>query len=215
MSGILNRILKLEKNFEKAIEDVGHVALELEEVAIKKTRDLLEMARYFFRLQATGGILLVLAALVALVIANTPLHEFYGYVLNQIEFRIGFDAGGNGFDKEIKKPLLLWINDGLMALFFFLIGLEIKREIIEGEFSKKGRVILPVFAAAGGMTVPVAIYWFINRNNPAGLDGWAIPLATDIAFALGVLALMGARAPLSMKILHTTIGTSAKSLNFM
>jgi NhaA family Na+:H+ antiporter len=165
---------------------------------------IVDMTVDFFRLEAAGGIVLVLASALALIIANTPLFSYYNYFFHDIDFAIGFtDPGGWNF--ELHKPLLLWINDGLMAVFFFLVGLEIKREITEGELSSPRKALLPIVAAIGGMAAPALIYWFINRDNPAGLDGWAIPAATDIAFALGVLALVGSRAPVSLKILLTAI----------
>jgi Na+:H+ antiporter, NhaA family len=174
---------------------------------IDQTRDqsgLLAMTRQFFQLEASGGILLVLAALLALIVANSPAYSFYSYILNDIKFNVGFsDAMGQG--PFLQKSILLWINDGFMAIFFFLVGLEIKREVMRGELSSKDRALLPLFGAIGGMAVPALIYLFINQDNPENIRGWAIPAATDIAFALGVLALVGSRAPVSLKILLTAI----------
>lgn len=156
-------------------------------------------------MEAAGGILLVIAACIALIIANTPLYGFYDFLLNGVKFSFGFVAPGTEFDLQLQKPILLWINDGLMALFFFLVGLEIKRELVEGELSTRDRALLPALAAVGGMLVPAAIFWFVNRDMPENLSGWAIPSATDIAFALGILALLGSRAPVQLKILLTAI----------
>jgi NhaA family Na+:H+ antiporter len=153
----------------------------------------------FLKLEAAGGILLVLAAGLAIVIANSPLNLYYDYILNGLEFRVGFG------EYDINKSVLHWINDGLMALFFFLVGLEIKREVVKGQLSSRARAGLPVLAAVGGMAAPAAVYWFINHEIPANLAGWAIPAATDIAFALGVLSLLGKVVPLQLKILLTAI----------
>jgi NhaA family Na+:H+ antiporter len=163
------------------------------------------MAQSFFKLEAAGGILLVIFAVIALVIANSPLYAWYDYILHILKFQIGFEDALGFFSFEIKKPILLWINDGLMAIFFFLVGLEIKREFVSGELSSRSRALLPFIAAVGGMVVPAACYWFFNRENPADLAGWAIPSATDIAFALGVLSLLGTRAPVRLKILLMAI----------
>jgi len=142
---------------------------------------------------AFGGILLMTAALAALVMDNSPLSSLYDAILTTpVVVQIG--AGG------IEKPLLLWINDGLMAVFFFLVGLEIKREILEGRLSTWNQSALPVFAAVGGMAIPALIYVAFNWGSPATLDGWAIPAATDIAFALGVLALVGSGVPPALKV---------------
>ncbi|MCM2344877.1 MAG: Na+/H+ antiporter NhaA [Alphaproteobacteria bacterium] len=159
----------------------------------------------FMHMEAAGGIVLVGAALLALLIANTPLFGIYDHLLNGIKFRFGFVSPETGFDLQLEKSILLWINDGLMALFFFLVGLEIKRELVEGELSTRDRALLPALAAVGGMLAPAAIFWFINQDYPHNMAGWAIPSATDIAFALGVLALLGSRAPTSLKILLTAI----------
>ena len=152
----------------------------------------------FLKLESAGGILLVLAALMAMFFANTSLTSYYDLFLNTpLEIRIG--------NLEIAKPVLLWINDGLMAVFFFLIGLELKRELLEGELSNKRNILLPAIGAAGGMLFPALIYIYFNREDPIALQGWAIPAATDIAFALGVLALLGSRVPISLKIFLTSL----------
>ena len=155
----------------------------------------------FFKLEAAGGILLVLAAVIALIIANSPWSFLYNHVLNEVHF--GYNVAL--FDLHLDKSVLHWINDGLMVIFFFLVGLEIKRELIKGQLSRFDKAILPVLAAIGGMVVPAAIFWFINKDTPETLPGWAIPSATDIAFALGVLALLGSRIPLGLKVLLTAI----------
>lgn len=167
--------------------------------------DIVNAAQNFLRLEAAGGILLGLAAVVAIIIANSPLFPFYDYVLNGVKFRIGFDDAQGVFSFELKKSLLHWINDGFMTIFFLLVGLEIKREIVSGELSSRDRALLPLLAAVGGMVVPMGIYWLVNRDSPGTMGGWAIPAATDIAFALGVLSLLGSRVPLSVKVLLTAI----------
>ncbi len=159
-----------------------------------------DMASEFFRLESAGGIILVVAAALALIVANSPLYGLYHYILNDIQFRIGF-SDVTGHDAQVEKSILLWINDGLMAIFFFLVGLEIKREFIKGELSSRERALLPALCAVGGMAIPAAIYWFLNQDNPEAVRGWAIPAATDIAFALGVLSLLGTRVPTSLKAL--------------
>ena len=152
----------------------------------------------FFQLEAASGLLLIAAAILALIINNSPLSWLYtGLLDTPVVAQIGA--------LKIAKPLLLWINDGLMALFFLLIGLEVKREVLDGQLSKPSQLVLPGAAAIGGMLVPALIYWFLNRDNPAALDGWAIPTATDIAFALGVLALLGKRIPVSLKLFLMTL----------
>jgi len=139
------------------------------------------------------GILLVAGAVAGLLFANTELKVYYNLLIDlPVEIRIG--------KFEISKPLLLWINDGFMAVFFLLIGLELKREFLEGELSDRRKIILPALGAIGGMVVPAAIYIYINWNSSKGLQGWAIPAATDIAFALGILSLLGSRVPASLKI---------------
>ncbi|MCU1721311.1 Na+/H+ antiporter NhaA [Pseudomonas sp. 5P_5.1_Bac1] len=152
----------------------------------------------FFQLEAASGLLLIATAVLALIINNSPLSWLYSGLL---EVPVAVQVGA----LNIAKPLLLWINDGLMALFFLLIGLEVKREVLEGQLSKPSQVVLPAAAAVGGMVVPALIYWFLNRDNPAAIAGWAIPTATDIAFALGVLALLGKRVPASLKLFLMTL----------
>ncbi|MEM7584957.1 MAG: Na+/H+ antiporter NhaA [Acidobacteriota bacterium] len=143
--------------------------------------------------EAASGVLLVLAAVLALLAANSPASGLYGGLLDvPVEVRVG--------NLEIAKPLLLWINDGLMAIFFLLIGLEVKREVLIGRLSKPSQAALPIAAAIGGMLVPALCYVFINWGDADALAGWAVPAATDIAFALGVLALLGDRVPPSLKI---------------
>lgn len=143
--------------------------------------------------ETTSGILLAVSALLALIIANSPLEGWYDRLLDTpVAIKI---------DKlEIYKPLLLWINDGLMAIFFLLIALEVKREFLRGTLSSMPQIVLPAVGAIGGMVVPAAIYLLFNSGNPNAADGWAIPVATDIAFALGVLALLGSRIPVSIRV---------------
>ncbi|MDX1530394.1 MAG: Na+/H+ antiporter NhaA [Rhodothermales bacterium] len=161
------------------------------------TRRLLNPFLEFTRTEAAGGIVLLACAAVALVWANTPLAPAY-FALWETPVTLG--AG----PLVIDKPLLLWINDGLMALFFFLIGLEIKREVLTGELRSPKQAALALAGALGGMAVPAALYFAVNAGGP-GASGWGIPMATDIAFALGVLALLGSRAPLALKVFLTAL----------
>ncbi len=152
----------------------------------------------FIGKESFGGIILVATAILAIFVANSAFSNYYNLLLNvPVSIQIA--------SFEISKPLLLWVNDGLMAIFFFLIGLELKREFIEGELNEKSKVILPAIGALGGMSVPALIYVFINYDDPIALQGWAIPAATDIAFALGILALLGSRVPISLKIFLTSL----------
>ncbi|MCP5324804.1 MAG: Na+/H+ antiporter NhaA [Oceanospirillaceae bacterium] len=154
---------------------------------------MLSYIQKFLKLESASGILLMLATALALFAANTALQEYYDQLLStKVVVSIGEFA--------IAKPLLLWINDGLMALFFLLVGLELKREALVGELNDLSKVSLPAIAALGGMLVPALIYAFINRADNIALQGWAIPTATDIAFALGVLTLLGDKVPASLKI---------------
>ena len=154
--------------------------------------------REFLRLEAAGGIVLIIAAAAALIFANSPLGAHYVEFLN-IPGSVQVGA------LKIAKPLVLWVNDLWMAVLFFLVGLEIKRELLEGELSTRADLLLPAAAAVGGMAAPALIYVALNWGDPHNLDGWAIPAATDIAFALGILALLGSRVPLSLKVLVTAI----------
>lgn len=147
----------------------------------------------FLKSDTTAGILLVVATIFALIMQNSPLNSFYSSFLHT-PVAVKFGA------LEIAKPLLLWVNDGLMAVFFFLIGLEVKREVLEGHLSSASKVVLPIIAALGGMIVPALIYMAFNGKDSFALNGWAIPTATDIAFALGILSLLGSRVPVSLKI---------------
>ncbi|MEQ9619347.1 MAG: Na+/H+ antiporter NhaA [Deltaproteobacteria bacterium] len=154
--------------------------------------------REFLKLESASGIILVGAAVLALILNNSPLSNLYDLLLDTpVEVKIGA--------LQLAKPLLLWINDGLMAIFFLLIGLEVKREILDGQLSSLSQVALPGIAAVGGMVVPALIYLLFNANNPEALNGWAIPAATDIAFALGILALLGSRVPISLKLFLLTL----------
>lgn len=154
--------------------------------------------REFLSQEASGGYVLMAAAALALLVANSPLAGRY---FGTLALEVGFDAGFF----HLKESVLHWINDGLMALFFLLVGLEIKREVLDGQLSRPSRIILPGISALGGVALPALIYLAFNARSPASLSGWAIPSATDIAFALGVLALLGSRVPSSLKIFLTAV----------
>lgn len=152
----------------------------------------------FLKKESASGIILMFAAICAMALANSPWSTWYDLLLDvPVVVAIG--------SFEIAKPLLLWINDGLMALFFFLIGLELKREFLEGSLSQPGQIMLPAIGAVGGMVVPALFYVSLNYDNPSALNGWAIPTATDIAFALGILAIIGAKVPLQLKVFLTSL----------
>ena len=151
-----------------------------------------------FRHDAASGVVLMLASALALVLANSPMAGFYELLLS---LRGSVRIGSFG----IEKPLLLWVNDGLMAIFFLLVGLEIKREVLAGQLSDRSRAILPAAAAIGGMVVPALIYLSVTWRVPGAASGWAIPAATDIAFSLGVMALLGSRVPNSLKLFLTAL----------
>ncbi|MEG9544511.1 Na+/H+ antiporter NhaA [Mannheimia sp. HC-2023] len=143
--------------------------------------------------EAAGGILLLIFAFAAIILANSSLSDtYFDFLQTNVSFQFGTFA--------LTKPLLLWINDGLMAIFFTLVGLEVKRELFEGSLSSLRNAIFPAVAAIGGMVVPALVFWFINKDYPQYHSGWAIPMATDIAFAVGIVALLGARVPLALKV---------------
>lgn len=161
---------------------------------------MLTEIRRFIQSESAAGVVLGLAALAALIVANSPAGDWYeAFVHLRGELRIGGDA------LVLSKPLLLWVNDLWMAVFFFLIGLEIKRELLEGELASLKQSLLPAGAALGGMVVPALIYTAINHDHEVALRGWAIPTATDIAFALGILMLLGSRVPPSLKVFLTAV----------
>lgn len=162
---------------------------------VKKARAALQE---FIAQETSAGIILFFAAMAAMVAINSALNPYYLAFLN-IPVAVQFGA------LEIAKPLSLWINDGLMAIFFFLVGLEVKRELLEGQLSSIEQAALPAIAAIGGMALPALVFLYFNWTTPENINGWAIPAATDIAFALGVLALLGKHAPVSLKILLLAI----------
>ena len=152
----------------------------------------------FFRLESAGGILLIIAAIIAMIVANSPAVVYYNMFLDvPVEVRIGH--------VQIAKPLVYWINDGLMAMFFFLVGLELKREVLEGELSNASTVVLPAVGGIGGIIIPVALYIYFNHDDPISIAGWAIPASTDIAFAIGILMLFGDRVPPALKMFLVSI----------
>ena len=154
--------------------------------------------RWFFKLEAASGILLLISAVVALYVSNSNFSDLYFNVLKEYIF-----IGINNFG--LKLSVLHWINDALMAVFFFFVTLEIKREFLQGELSSLKQAMLPIIGAVGGMLVPALIYIFINYKTPITLNGWAIPSATDIAFSIGILSLLGSRVPISLKVFLTAL----------
>ncbi len=154
--------------------------------------------KWFFKLEAASGLVLLFAAIIALIVSNSNLSELYFSTLNKYLF-----LGINNFG--LKLSVLHWINDALMAIFFFFVTLEIKREFLQGELSNIKQALLPIIAAVGGMLVPALFYVFINFGDSETMNGWAIPSATDIAFSLGVLSLLGKRVPLSLKVFLTAL----------
>ena len=154
--------------------------------------------KWFFKLEASSGLVLLFAAIIALLISNSNYSNLYFSTLNKYIF-IGINEFG------LKLSVIHWINDALMAIFFFFVTLEIKREFLQGELSDFKQALLPIIAAVGGMVIPALFYIFINYGDPETLNGWAIPSATDIAFSLGVLSLLGRRVPLSLKVFLTAL----------
>ncbi len=163
-----------------------------------RTTNPVQVIREFLKLESASGLLLIAAMIVALFLENSPLSVLYDQLL---ELPVGVRVGVLSID----KPLLLWINDGLMAIFFLLVGVELKREMREGQLADLSQITLPGIAAIGGIAVPALIYMWLNRGNAVALNGWAIPTATDIAFALAILSLLGNRVPLSLKLLLMTV----------
>jgi NhaA family Na+:H+ antiporter len=174
-----------------------HTAVLIDKFSLTPANPLVSLFQRFFRMEAASGILLIISAVIAMTWANSPWAAGYTE-LWQTKFTIGLGEFG------LSKPLLLWINDGLMAIFFFVVGLEIKREVQVGELSSVRQAVLPIAAAVGGMVVPALIYIGFNSGLES-VRGWGIPMATDIAFALGILALVGSRAPVSLKIFLTAL----------
>ncbi len=147
----------------------------------------------FFKGESAVGVLLIIATVLAMILSNSTFAQAYQNFLD-IAVVVSFH------EFTIAKPLLLWVNDGLMAIFFFMVGMEIKREVLEGSLSHISKIVVPAFAAIGGMVVPALVYVAFNWGDPVGMQGWAIPMATDIAFALGILSLLGKRVPAELKI---------------
>ena len=154
---------------------------------------LTQQIQRFLKLESAGGILLLFSAVVAMLLANSPLNQTYNDFLN---LPVSIQVGSFSID----KTLIHWINDGFMAVFFVLVGMEVKRELFEGSLSSYQQAVFPAIAAVGGMIIPALVYVFIAQQDPALADGWAIPMATDIAFALGIMALLSKQVPLPLKI---------------
>jgi NhaA family Na+:H+ antiporter len=161
-------------------------------------RKKLSSLEKFLKNESSAGILLVAASILAIILANTPANKLYALLIDTpLAVQIG--------DFKIAKPLLLWVNDGLMAIFFLVVGLELKREFLEGELANVKKIVLPAIGAIGGMAIPAVIYIAFNFEDPSALQGWAIPAATDIAFVLGVLSLLGSNVPTSLKAFLTSL----------
>jgi len=158
----------------------------------------MKILKEFFKLQSTAGIILMFSVVVSLILSNSALKDAY---FTTLDIKFGLVLG----NLKLIKPLILWINDGLMAIFFFLIGLELKRELVQGHLNDKENIIMPIIGALGGLILPALIFYCLNSGNEIAARGWAIPAATDIAFALGVLSLVGPRVPKSAKIFLLTL----------
>jgi len=154
--------------------------------------------REFMKLESSAGLVLIGATILAMLVKNSPLDWFYTEFL-RLEGGVWIGA------LRVEKPLFLWVNDGYMAVFFFMIGMEIKHEMLHGHLSDRSQLVLPAIAAVGGILLPAALFFLVNQDNPASIRGWAIPTATDIAFALGVLAILGTRAPVALKVFLMTL----------
>ena len=154
--------------------------------------------KWFFKLEAASGLVLLFAAIIALVVSNSNLSDLYFSTLSKYLFIWIYDVG-------LKLSIIHWINDGLMAIFFFFVTLEIKREFLQGELSNMKQALLPIIGAVGGMAIPALFYILVNYSDSTTLNGWAIPSATDIAFYLGVLSLLGKRVPVSLKVFLTAL----------
>lgn len=153
----------------------------------------------FIQKEINSGIVLIIVSILAMIVANSPWADTYFQLFEETKLSVDFKIW------SLSKPMYYWINDGLMAIFFFMIGLEVKREILLGELSTVKKALLPLFAATGGMVIPALVFYLINANNPDYISGWAIPMATDIAFALGIMALLGSKAPTELKIFLTSL----------
>jgi len=164
----------------------------------KRTQSLFNIGSYI-KEESLGGIILILVTVIALVWANSGYHELYHHIWHDLTFGVSFG------EYSLNKTLHHWINDGLMAIFFFMIGLEIKREVLAGELSTLRKATLPLGAAVGGMIIPAVIYAVVNYNNPQHLSGWGIPMATDIAFALGLMSILGKKVPINLKVFLTAL----------
>ncbi len=163
-----------------------------------RNREILHTFNKFFSNESTGGILLLICTVIAVTLATIPGGEWFDRMWNT---QAGFDIGGFSMNMSLRH----WVNDAMMAVFFFVVGLEIKREMLVGQLSSFKRSILPVVAALGGMLVPAGIFWMFNAGSPDSIRGWGIPMATDIAFAIGILSLLGKRVPASLKVFLTAL----------